>query len=89
MLFGEEDADGGGDADDRATLVSEFAGLGVDPVGGHRVGVRSRGKQPSCIRAQVDVSRKSSAHGLDLDDLELSALRVGPVDRNAVVTAVR
>ena len=89
MLFDEEDTDGRGDVDDRATLVKEFTGLGVDPVGGHRIGVRSRGKQPSCIRAQVDVSRKSSAHGLDLDDLELSALRVGPVDRNAVMTAVR
>ena len=38
-LLGEEDADGGRNVDDRAALVAELAGFGVDTVGGHGVGV--------------------------------------------------
>ena len=38
-LLCEEYANGGGDVDDRATQVSQFASFRVDPVGGHGVGV--------------------------------------------------
>ena len=57
-------------------------------MGGHGVGIGSSGKQPTCVGAQVDVSREGPPNRLDLDDLELSALRIGPVDRDAVVPPV-
>ena len=88
LLFGKEDADGRGDVDDRATLVGQFAGLGVDPVGGHGVRIGPSGEQPTSIVGQVDISGKGSADRLNLNDLEFPVLGVGPVDRYAVVSPV-
>ena len=87
-LFGKEDADGRGDIDDRATLVGQFAGLGVDPVGGHGVGIGPSGEQPTGIGGKIDISGKGSADRLDLDDLKLSALRCDTVDGDTVVSPV-
>ena len=57
-------------------------------MGGHGVGIGPSGKQPTGIGGKVDISGKGSADRLDLDDLELSALRAGLVDRDAVVSPV-
>ena len=55
---------------------------------GHGVGGGPRSEQPSGGGGQVDVPRKGPANRLDLDDLELSGLGVGPVDRDAVMPSV-
>ena len=58
-------------------------------MGGYGIGVCSSGKQPGGIGGQVDIPRESSANRLDLNDLELSALGVGPVDSDAIVPPIR
>ena len=67
MLVQKQNTDGGGDIDDRTSLVGQFSGFFIYTMSGYGIGVRTGGEEPIGIRSEINVTRFGTADGLYLN----------------------